>query len=703
MPIPQATAASIEQRDSPMTSHFRFGLHKEKEIDLTPLQKPAGRVLKFKAESAVRKQKWEEEGLKDGKPPSELDQAAAEIWKKLQENDGDLSVLSVGEIGQVYFIFRDIDKQGVRGEYFQDAVRNIRDVKEKRKIWNREKTQTKIILTNLEERLVGRPYWKEVLGWKTPEARNLLVLEDLIKKHGGNIEKAAASFATDQIEAVLGERVEEVKERMGADKIEAAKKSSRPEHRRIAQAIEGSSDLAAKGVKKRKEIAKWTEAEEFRKFVNPQLTKTELSDAEIVLSSLDNNPDLLEAMSKAPGIRRLVSSMGVSRIADLPKTDLKEWLAQQTDATKIEQLADGVVTLLVRKHSFNSVVDTAYSTLERLGERLPAEEVRIKPRVELSTEAGRNAREGDIVLAIARGIPEQEMRNKGFDSQAIERIRKKYFYKDAAGQYQLKKMEDDGAVDTEKETKKKALYQTKYKKEVDSEITKYAQELVGRELVDFEAGTQPAGITDSFEDSMKQAAVALNLRESQVIRGGNPDTPWTPASIGEIQSSGKLADVQREWIRQRVASQYSSAWRSRDITIVEGFDRFIAKPENDKAAKDYHESVEMIKVGDMAGVGAETFAVLEVDNKLVGSKIDEVKTAVGDTDVEKLIDRTDPAAIKLQKGEDLAAALAQRPGVPFTSWAMMIRLGFMNVDQAVEALLSTDRGQEEEDLKKMLV
>lgn len=687
--IGQATAEAVQKSPEGLTtSQFRFGLGQEVPVDLTPCQDRVNRILKFKAENAVRKQKDYEAGSAKGKPPTEMDQTAAQLWAALKEGKS-LNDLSPAEVAQAYFILREIDQKGQSGDFFQDAAKDIKDPKEKQRVKDVESEELKKTIEDFERKLVGRNYpgyqeqlrnfghWAWQLGSKRPGAREILILDELIKDNGGNVEKAAAIFASEQIEAVLRERGEGVKEAVGIDKVDAAKNSTDQSHRRIAGAIERSTDLTEKALKKRKEVNRWTTADEYRKFIGSQLTETDLTDAEIILVIANSNPDT--------GVK--ISGRTIKGNASLDK-----WLKSPPPKTtaQIKTAADQMVVALRTRHSLNSVTDTAFDILGQLGDKLPETAAVPTKKIELTAEVGRTAKDADFVLALASGMSEADLDKKGFDKTKREAIRRKYFNRDAAGNYVLKQVDSDGNVDADQQAQKAAV-RGRHNTDVEKEIDKLAGENAKVDLTSLQRGTL-GGLNQEPEMVRIATAMGLTIKIGRVTR--------TPNSLAEINTIGKMSAVQSEWVKDRVRSTYSGGvWRGAAATVDEATTRYINT--NDAVGAEYHYAVTKIKAKDIADLGPETAAVLKTKNKLQdpGNLVNAALPTPAD--MTNLIDGYGTPTAKLKDSPTLAQAMVQRK-VPLSMLALLISFGSMTSQSVFAELTAAGRDKDEGDLRRML-
>jgi len=142
--ISSQTVSGLEQKEELSTGFFRLGRHEKKPIDLSSCDTDVQNIISFRARQAIKKQE------QDGRTPTEMDQAAAEITLSLQEGKS-LNELSPQQIGQIYFILRDSE----RNEDYLHWVTEGENQKNRMKAKRKEKREIGKIIKKLEKKLTG--------------------------------------------------------------------------------------------------------------------------------------------------------------------------------------------------------------------------------------------------------------------------------------------------------------------------------------------------------------------------------------------------------------------------------------------------------------------------------------------------------------------------------------------------------------------
>jgi hypothetical protein len=708
--ISPQTAEAVQQSEGLNTAQFREGMGwPAKTVNLDACQDKVNRVLEFKARKAVQRQKEFEAGMAGGKPPSEMDQAAAQLWAALKEGKS-LNELPASQVAQVYFILRDIQAGGKSGEFYQEATKDIKDPGVRQSMRVKEFYKTEDLIGDFERRLVGREYGKRTDAFKAwfhrnswlyryhggerqSPAREILVLNDLIAKNKGNVEKAAAVYASDQMEAVLQERGEGVLGEVGKDKVDAAKQSGKPGQQHIAGAIEGAAGLTGKVLKERRNIRNWDKAEQYRKFIGGQLTEADLTDYDIALAIGEANPDLWKKGFKlAAGTSKKCKTF----------EEFEGWLKTlATDADR-KDAADSLVKALVEKHSIDSIGDTAFDILVKLGDQLP--EVGAKPatKVELAPHAGDNAQDGDIMLALSKGLTDRELVAKGFDAAKIKNVRRKYFYKDTAtGTYKLREVVADNNADLVKEEKarKRAIRaDARYSAAVDAQINNVIQKRANNDftLLEGAALPNPAGGMFDLETELKGITALMRYSPKRLPKGFR----WPPNNLSEIRSFGVYDELKNEWVEKRKGTYNNPSWRGSVDAIFPAVDLLIA---SDEGVNDfYNEGITKVRVTEAAALGTQAAAILKAEGKDGGNLLDAALGAAKAGERDSLIENPGTPGQKLKGSEQLASSLAKLDGVSLGFWALLISLGLIQPVNAFESLIGQGKNQEEVDLRAML-
>lgn len=661
--ISSQTAEGLEAKEL-TTSAFRLGRHKEGLIDLSPCQNDIHNILLFRAREAARRQEQED------RMPTETDQAAAEIAVLLQEGEN-LNDFTPQQIGQIYFILRETQTSK---EYFDWVVEGIRHPKERDRLIKKEKEFLRRTITDFERRLVGRDYgggedavrrvfYRAWYGRERPAARELLVLENLIKKHNGNIEKAAADFAGKEIVRVLEQKGEEI----ASERIKVAKESIDPTEKKFGRAAERIPQLVEEGMKKRREIAGWTTAEELRRFIGRDITEADLSDQEIILLIIENNPDLL------------------SRTRYRSLEGLKKGLVGKDDQ-ELKRIANRIIKGLVNEHSFNTIVDTAVYIIDQ---KLPeAEIVEAAPVVkpELTVEAGKQVGEGEIALMIAEGLSNQEMKAKGVDPEAIKNVRRKYFYKDAAGQYKLKKVEDQAAVDQEKKDRLTEIQQ-RHQAEMEDQI----DELTETTAIEDWKKLQRGQLVESYEEEVWRIYTNYFKGLKGIPQYNNENT-----GVPRILADDDLREkIQQFWIDEKTREYRSDpSWRRKGETKERAWQSLITKkPE---IGEEYDYMVTKITAQELSQLGPETIAVLKGRGELSQSSYRQVEPILR-TAMPDIIDQNG----NLKSKEEIAKELAKKR-IKAIFWALLVTLGIIDLEGAIASLYGEGKTTEADEVTKLL-
>lgn len=658
--IPSQTAGALETKEL-ATPAFRVGRHKERAIDLSPCQKKVEGILSFRGKTAARLQEAE------GRVPSELDQGAAEVAKLLKEGKN-LNDFSPQQIAQTYFILR--ETQGSKA-YKDWVVEGLPAGKHKKRVWERESKLLEQTIGDFERRLVGRRYGKTIESiiraiTGKPSAREILLLEGLINNHRKKgvrseeqaIERATADYSAQEIVKVLGQRGEEI----GQERIDAARESTNPTDKKFAQAAERIPELAEIGMKKRREIAAWTKADELRKFIGRDIVEADLPDEELILRLMENNPDLLRVM----GYKNY--------------QNLKKALSQKKPAD-LKQLADETTRALVSEHSFNTAVDTAIYIIDRkLPEVEEVEERVTAAKPELTAEAARRVGEPEIVLMISEGLSDQEMIDKGVDSEIIKAVGQKYFYKDAAGQYKLKQPQTGNLVETEKEDKLKDI-QLRYQTELNRETDGLAEEKAKSDLL----GLERSG---DYETEMMAVASKIFIdKKTKKPRFKN---------LQALETYGKLDMCRSQWVRnKRLEYMRNENWRKEPSTIEKAWQSSVVKKP--VIEEEYNYMVTKITAGELAQLGPESLALLWARGDLDSGSYASVETALGRDNRSEIID--DQGRLKPKK--EISQELAKKR-IKTIFWALLILLNIVDLESAMASLQSEGKTTEADEVANLL-
>jgi hypothetical protein len=668
--ISTATAGALEAKEA-VTTAFTVGRQiKKKPILFSPKQTEQVRdIFSFRTRYAIREQELE------GKIPSEMDQTTAEVAKLLSESK-DLGELSSQQMALTYFSLREVidDPQH---KYWTKAVEGLKGRKRQREL-RREKKLVRRTIYDFERRLIGRNYGrtgeyfagcfhrlKVNFGLdKEPRARarELLLLNQLIEKHGGNAEKAAADFSGSEIARILSKR-----EKPSQERIETAKESTNPIDKKWAVAAERIPQLVEQGAKKRKEIGAWRTAKDFRQFINPQLTEQDFTSIEMIMSVLKNNQDLAN--------RYLVS---------FSKTSLKELeeyfsTLNATNPVATTNLASKIVGDLVSQHSFNSVVDTVIGIIDS---KLPALEA-LQPEavktegVKLTPELTRQAGTKEICLEILLGekIPE-ELISDGFPENKVRETIQIYLNKQADGSYTFKEVGNDIEIQEAERAAQKQVETTR-----SNEIKIAQTELAQGEL-------EIIKDTDSSQHLQRLTTAKSELEGILNIKINNL---YAPEVI--TQAAKKLVEEKPDYYKQQA------------IGVLRKTNPDFAQEYNAKLQEKY------ISEGDMIALGAETLTPLYEKGFLTDSQLAKLKDGSPQaqllaTEIEKLRVGGPEPMLEVEAGkttikpEELAKK--KKDKVPLSQWAIFILLGLMGLNEAVNALKAVAREDDARQLPSLL-
>ncbi len=679
--ISPATVGALESKEL-TTAAFRIGRHEERRIDFFPCQEKVKSILSFRARTAV---KLQESGLK---MPTELDQATAEISKLLREGKN-LNDLSPQQIAQAYFSIREID-DNKQHEYWTWVVESYSG-KKRNRVLQKERKVLKRTLGDFERRLVGRDYGKTMESFLCNLkgevlTRDILILQRLIGSEeatGKEIEKARADFCGQEIIRILEQSGEEISE----DRIDVAKKSANPSERKFATAAERIPELSEKGMKKRREIAAWTRTDELRQFISREITETELSNHELILFTVQNNPDLLP----------------VTKFQTYEA--LKKGLSRKTP-DQLKRMADGLTACLVQEHSFNSVVDTAIHIIDS---KLPEIEPEVEPvetapipKLELTAEAVGKAGEPEIALLIAEGKTEQEIISMGLDLDKIKAVRRKYFSKDAAGQYRLKEADEDGNVQQEK-TKKELQIKQRYQAEMENSIDEVAKTTAIEDWLKLQRGQLDKPAELKYEDEVWRIAKMLlsktNARGQKIPLEDKDRLQRFPSIL--TSSGGELSKIQKYWLdeqtRKYMSNQVEAGWREKEETGKAAWQQLITKkPE---IAEEYDYMVTKITASELAQLKPETIVLLKGRGKISSSSYDKVTEEIGLDHMPELLDLDTG---RLKPKQKIAQELAKKEGIPLSTWAFLIVLGLMGLSEATTSLINEKRQEDANQLQGLL-
>lgn len=681
--IPSQTAGALETKEL-ATPAFRVGRHKERTIDLSPCQKKVEDILSFRGKTAARLQEAE------GRVPSELDQGAAEVAKLLKEGKN-LNDFSPQQIAQTYFILRETqgDRETQGSKAYKDwVVKGLPAGKHKERVWERESKLLEQTIGDFERRLVGRRYGKTIESiiraiTGKPSAREILLLEGLINNHRKKgvseeqaIERATADYSAQEIVKVLGQRGEEISQ----ERIDAARESTNPTDKKFAQAAERIPELAEIGMKKRREIAAWTKADELRKFIGRDIVEADLPDEELILRLMENSPDLLKYKNYQ---------------------NLKKALSQKKPA-ELKQLADETTRALVSKHSFNTAVDTAIYIIDRkLPEVEEVEERVTAAKQELTAEAAKRVGEPEIVLMISEELSEEEMINKGIRAKDIKKAKSEYFYQDSTtGEWSIKQAEDDEAqVKQHREQKLRDIIPLLDKEEIEKQIDEFLRKQAERDLQDLQRGKSLTEISEKVYQSYEQEALtkANELIEAYNNQKKPRESIPSVSTLEEVRQSkiqGLLSNTEKAWIDERAVLLIGDNG-SREKAELDAV-REVLKRRPD--IEDRHEaSVELIETKELAKLGPEALAILRGRKKIEVADYRKVEAVLGAAAIPDVVDSEG----NLKSKEEVAGALAKKR-IKTTFWALLILLNIVDLESAMASLQSEGKTTEADEVANLL-
>lgn len=672
------TTASIEQKDGVMTSDFTLG-RQDKVKPVVFSQKQTEQimsVLGFRAAAAIRLQEQED------KIPSEMDQAAAEIFKLIKEN-GSLEGLNKQQLAIAYFSLREIGETS-NHEYYKWAIEGKRkkrflglglksETKSKAEYKKEEIELIQNTVADLERSLTGAPLRRWRKQTSAEQERQRLILNHIYEKHktgdtykGTAIELAAADFARLEIQKILGKRGE-----LDQNRIAAAEQSTNFAERIFGRTAQKIPELIEKAGKDRREIRAWTGADNIRRFLGAGITSAELTDMEIITAIAKNNPDI-----ESPTNLTAISNF-----------------TEQGKKTKVDYL----IKTLVQKHSFNTVIDTAISIIDQ---KLPAEtEPAVQaPETKLGRETAAKFGADEIALLLAEGKTEAELLGMGVNADLIKQTKRRFCYQNEQGLLLIKEAEDDENAITQEKTQLLGEYESRIEPEkIAGKTDELLEKQAEAELQSLGRGAEITPVNnETYEPYEAELVKTANNLINAVNNARNTNIP-NVSSLTDIEHSQYhqlMAFAKKEWITKR-ALLLKQNYTSRNSVKLVAVEAIIQ--ETPDLTDQYYGSLSNIKTSELRQLKPETLAILKSKGKISAESWDKLTTA-GLAQPNIMQDGG-----QLKPPEQIAQALTQKSTAefPLTSWASLIFLGIISLNQAVSALSAANKAADSQQLEQI--
>lgn len=710
----QATAQALtetKEGEGLFTSDFMVGAPREKkEVKLGAEQPEVMKALE------LRKRVTSE------KPPeelSELDRYAEEIFVELDSGKS-IDELSRGHKSQLYLVLRELVeiKNPTTKGYFEEIKRAHKTNRAKDSAEHYEKLRIQRTIDRIEMALTGRkisirlPHWlgagdisfepKETIKYrlaydlfgKRPKPRELLTAahktqeyldKGLTKEQA--FRKAAADIAGAEIAQVLGRRAEEIE----PERIETAEQSSNPADKKWARVAEKLPELIQQGVLKRKEIAGWDNGDDLRKFLG--VSERELSNIEIIISLVRNNPDI-RFINRAGGLAYAPVVLR-NRIANRDWEGVERYLNDQRlsprrRSQRQKRAVNRLIRGLTRDYSVDTVLDTCVDIVDS---KLPAAEIEKVPKPDLAPETIQKVGEGELAVLIADGLEEQELMNKGFTREQIDNIKGKFFYKDAAGQSQLR--EGVAARNEYDDKRNEALRDlvAKYPDKVDPLYQRIAEDKARKDHEDKIRG----------EPRHVQRLLGMVNNNVQARYGRNPNyRDLRTARAGAYSEFVKEAENQLiDELKEE--NLRNDVWKESDEVKARVGEELIKT--NPEIAEEFNSSFQYMLAKDLAGIGPENVAILKGRGILAGTSLTNVENALRAAGLRlpDVIDATRPTP-EFKEEKEIVTEMLRLPNrrKALLSLAIMIFLGITSFEGTLTNLYQEGESETADELESLV-
>jgi len=701
--------AEGKEQEGKLAADFTVGIEKSpKKVDLRREEKDVMASLGLLTEVTADKDEITEE-----------ERRIEEIFVKLDKGEVSINDLSRGEKTQLYLTLRALtDRQidnDTKKEYFRRIGRKHRSPEAQEKAVYHEKIRILRTVSRIERDLTGReatfrlPDWLGVKGdleitplqdlaygfkydmsTRRPTPRDLLKVEHKIRDYQAEglsreaaYRRAAADFASQEIEAVLNERSEEIDQ----TKITAAEQSF--PHKKWGKLAERLPDLVQKGVLERRKIAAWGNAEDLRKFLGVE--ERDLSDKEIIRMLTENNPNLnfiTEDGRVAPNTPRVL----LNRIRNRDWDGVERYLNRRNVPQRHKTYANQLVRGLVREHSVDTVMDALIDIIDR---KLPEGGVEAAPKLEAGKELVENSNSGNLAVLISEGMADSELRQQGFKKEQIDKVKEKYFYQDETGQYKLKEaVEDDEFEDKEKE--QLAEFAVSHPQEAGPVYDRIALEQAGE---DFDNRIEA---DDAFKQEVLDAVNNVcrpfyrNFREFNNLEQVEQHSQEQVRQVLENVRNSKIRELAQEKLND-------PGWQEDDQLRQEVGKALVE--ENPQLAKEFNSSFKYIKAAEVVELGPENIAILKQNGSLAGESLTKAEEAVqaAGQELPDILDETGPRAEFKEDEEVIDQLLEQQDRRrSLLSIAWMVFLGILSMENTLMHLYQQGETEAAADLETLI-